>query len=122
MALSEHEQRVLREMEQALYAEDPRFASTIRDTKSVKSSTSGIFAVVTAIGVAGIIAGLTIPQPLIGIAGFAVALFGLYRVVTAISASVKGGMAASKPAKSKKSGFIKGAGDRFDRRRDQNGQ
>lgn len=31
MPLSEHEQRVLKEMEQALYRHDPRFASKVRD-------------------------------------------------------------------------------------------
>lgn len=31
MPLSEHEQRVLHEMEQALYRHDPRFASRVRD-------------------------------------------------------------------------------------------
>jgi hypothetical protein len=109
-------------MEQALYAEDPRFASTIRDTKTIKSSTSGLFAVVTAIGIAGIIAGLTLPQPIVGIAGFAITLFGLYRVVMAVSASVKGVSSAAKSPKSKKPGFLKGAADRFDQRRNESGQ
>lgn len=31
MPLSEHEQRVLKEMEQALYRHDPRFVSRVRD-------------------------------------------------------------------------------------------
>lgn len=31
MPLSEHEQRVLKEMEQALYRHDPRFATRVRD-------------------------------------------------------------------------------------------
>ena len=30
MPLSEHEQRLLEQMERALYAEDPKFASTLR--------------------------------------------------------------------------------------------
>ena len=30
MALSEHEQRLLEQIERALYAEDPKFASTVR--------------------------------------------------------------------------------------------
>ena len=34
MALSEHEEQLLQQMEEALYAEDPRFASRIRKTKS----------------------------------------------------------------------------------------
>ena len=32
MPLSEHEQRLLEQMERALYAEDPKFASTLRGT------------------------------------------------------------------------------------------
>lgn len=32
--LSDHEQRVLEQMEQALYAEDPRFASNLRSTRN----------------------------------------------------------------------------------------
>lgn len=39
MPLSEHEQRVLEQMEQALYAEDPRLASTL---KSNARGTSGL--------------------------------------------------------------------------------
>lgn len=34
MPLSEHEQRVLEQMEQQLYAEDPRLASTLKSTAS----------------------------------------------------------------------------------------
>lgn len=39
MPLSEHEQRVLEQMEQALYAEDPRLATQLKRTAS--SSTAG---------------------------------------------------------------------------------
>ena len=34
MPLSEHEQRLLEQMEQAMYAEDPKFASTMRGRSS----------------------------------------------------------------------------------------
>ena len=34
MPLSEHEQRLLDEIEQALYAEDPKFASAVRSARS----------------------------------------------------------------------------------------
>ena len=33
MPLSEHEQRLLEQIERALYAEDPKFASTVRGGK-----------------------------------------------------------------------------------------
>ncbi len=32
MPLSEHEQRMLDQIERALYAEDPKFANTVRET------------------------------------------------------------------------------------------
>ena len=35
MPLSEHEQRMLDQIEQALYAEDPKFANTVRQTNPV---------------------------------------------------------------------------------------
>ena len=61
MPLSEHEQRMLQEMERALYAEDPRFASNLRNTSasSLKSAKTGLLALLSAIGVAGIGVGCT---------------------------------------------------------------
>lgn len=124
MALSEHEQRMLQEMEKALYAEDPRFASSIRDSRIAAGAkgVSGIFALVTIIGLAGIVAGILIPQPLVGILGFAVTLFGLYKVVTGLSAAINTAAPVSKSQKPKRKGFLKGAEERFDRRRDDFGR
>ncbi|MEY3407570.1 MAG: hypothetical protein RL038_631 [Actinomycetota bacterium] len=124
MALSEHEQRMLQEMEKALYAEDPRFASSIRDSRIAAGAkgANGWFAVVTVIGLAGIVAGIAIPQPLVGIAGFAVTLFGLYKVVTGLSAALKSNETPAKAPKAKRKGFLKGAEERFDRRRDDFGR
>ncbi len=52
MALSEREQKLLEQMEQALYAEDPRFAARIR-TQSMTRSRQRLI-----VGVVGILAGL----------------------------------------------------------------
>ena len=57
MPLSEHVQRVLEQMEQALYAEDPRLASTL---KSTSSTGPGLDRRRLAIGVMGALAGLVL--------------------------------------------------------------
>ncbi len=53
MPLSEHEQRLLDQIEQALYAEDPKFASAVRSARTrSRGRRSLIF------GIAGVAAGL----------------------------------------------------------------
>jgi len=51
--LSEHEQRLLEQMEQALYAEDPKFASQMQGSAARARLRRGL-----AIGAIGVIAGL----------------------------------------------------------------
>ncbi len=58
MPLSEHEQRVLAQMEQALYAEDPRLASTLKSTASAAGH--GLDRRRIAIGVLGAVVGLAL--------------------------------------------------------------
>ena len=53
MALSEREQKLLEQMEQALYAEDPRFATRIRshgDRGTKRRMLVGILAVLAGLG------------------------------------------------------------------------
>lgn len=56
MPLSEHEQRVLAQMEQALYAEDPRLATTLKTTAS--GGGHGLDRRRVALGVLGALVGL----------------------------------------------------------------
>jgi DUF3040 family protein len=51
--LSEHEQRLLDEIEQALYAEDPKFASSVRSARRRPRLRSSVL-----LGVLGVLAGL----------------------------------------------------------------
>jgi hypothetical protein len=51
--LSEHEQRLLEQMEQALYAEDPKFASQMQGSAARARLRRGL-----AIGAVGVVAGL----------------------------------------------------------------
>jgi hypothetical protein len=51
--LSEHEQRLLDEIEQALYAEDPKFASSVRSVRAHRRLRSSVL-----LGVLGVVVGL----------------------------------------------------------------
>jgi hypothetical protein len=117
MALSDHEQKLLEQMEQALASEDPKLASTLR-TPSLRLRTpkNVVFALLAvAIGVAGLIAGVSTKIPALGILGFVSIVAGLSLL---FSTSNTPGVA--KPAKTagpkNKSSFMQGLEERWDRR------
>lgn len=76
MPLSEHEQRLLDQIEQALYAEDPKWANTVRisDPRShykrrlIKASIGFV------LGVVLLMVGVVIPLYPLGVGGFVVML------------------------------------------------
>ena len=76
MPLSEHEQRLLDQIERALYAEDPKFASAVRSTDLRSHLRRRIkrMSVLFVLGFAVLIAGLYFqPEPpLVSVAGFAI--------------------------------------------------
>ncbi|MBV9098818.1 MAG: DUF3040 domain-containing protein [Frankiaceae bacterium] len=78
MPLSEHEQRLLEQIEQSLYAEDPKFARSWRtkDPGTVRRHTLVRAAVVFVVGLAALLAGVvllnanTVAGIAVGTAGF----------------------------------------------------
>lgn len=72
MALSEHEQKLLDEIEQALYAEDPKFASSVRSARPrSRARTQLVLSVVGVIaGLAVVIGGLAAKIVPLGVVGF----------------------------------------------------
>lgn len=73
MALSEREQKLLHQMEQALYAEDPRFATRIRSASAGRSRTRllvGALGVVVGLGL--VVLGVLNQLIWLGAAGFLV--------------------------------------------------
>jgi hypothetical protein len=72
--LSEHEQRLLDQIERALYAEDPKFASTVRttDLRSVMRRRLKWAAAIFVVGFVMLLLGVT--APVVGIIGFLVML------------------------------------------------
>lgn len=90
MPLSEHEQRMLDQIESALYAEDPKFASSVRGGNLRTPSTrrrlqgAGLFV----LGLAMLVAGVAVKATMIGgfpvlsVLGFVVMFVGVVFAVT----------------------------------------
>ena len=84
MPLSEHEQRLLDQIERALYQEDPKFASTVRatDLRTHMRRRLRRAALVLALGFGLLMAGVVTQQYAIGIAGFVVMVGALLLAMT----------------------------------------
>ena len=84
MPLSEHEQRLLDQIERALYQEDPKFASTVRatDLRTHMRRRLRRAAFVLALGFLLLLTGVVISQPAVGIAGFVVMVGALLLAMT----------------------------------------
>jgi hypothetical protein len=76
--LSDHEQRLLEQMERALYQEDPKFASSLRHGRggglNRKRIVVGCLAALTGLGV--VVAGVATSLPAVGVFGFALMVAG----------------------------------------------
>jgi hypothetical protein len=130
--LSEHEQQLLEQMEQALYAEDPKFASQMQGAGARASARRRM-----AVGVVGVVAGLALvlvgvnTTMWIGAIGFAVMVGAVAFALTPPrrkanlgsvqpDGSVRRATAAKSKAKTQRSGgsFMHRMEERWDRRRD----
>jgi protein-S-isoprenylcysteine O-methyltransferase Ste14 len=128
MPLSEHEQRLLEQMEKALYAEDPKFATSLRSTSGGRAARGraalGVLAVLAGLGL--LLAGVATTLIIIGVLGFTVMLIGSVLIYSAFRTrpAVDDTAVPSTPsaARSRKSpGFMDRMEDRW-RRRSEDGQ
>ncbi len=134
MPLSEHEQRMLDQIESALYAEDPKFASSVRGgnlrAPSARRRLQGAGLLI--IGLAMLVAGVAVKAtmvagfPILSVLGFLVMFGGVVFAVTGSPARAgRGGGAAggSRPPRRGKGGaggsFTNRMEDRFRRRFDE---
>ena len=130
MPLSDHEQRLLEQMERALYAEDPKFATSLRSPAerrgSRRRSTLGVAGAL--IGAAGLVGGVAWSQVILGVAGFLVMLAGTFLLVTVFTArpvmpapDAANGQPPSGPTPAKAqggNGFMERVEERWRKRRD----
>jgi hypothetical protein len=134
MPLSEHEQRLLDQIERALYAEDPKFASTVRGARlrrpSRRRRLQGIALFV--LGVALLVLGVVLPflkpggVPVVSLLGFLVMFFGALLTLNAIRQGDQGEEGGEDPGgggggstRARRSSFSQRMEERFRKRFDE---
>jgi len=120
MPLSEQEQRLLEEMERSLYQNDADFVATVSPRRGKPNYTIlAVGVLVAVLGIATLVGGVIIRQPLVGVLGFAVMFVG---VLLAVAPPRRGSAAdphveAPKRARSS-SRFMDNLNDRWDNRQE----
>src|SRR5947209_7087067 len=130
MPLSDHEQRMLDEIESALYAEDPKFASSVRGgtlrapTTRRRIQGAALFVIGLAMLVSGVAFRATMIEgfPILSVVGFLVMFGGVVFASTGrrVGKAAERGTGAGKQRRAKGSGgsFTSRMEDRFRRRFD----
>ncbi|HEY0261209.1 MAG TPA: DUF3040 domain-containing protein [Lacisediminihabitans sp.] len=116
MPLSEQEQRLLEEMERSLYHNDADFVATVgsrRGRPSYRSVVVGILLGV--VGVAVIVTGVVLHQPIIGIAGFVVMFVGVLMAFSSPKRGIEPEDVTAQPA-ARKPRFMDRMNERWDKR------
>jgi hypothetical protein len=123
MPLSEQEQRLLEEMERSLYQNDADFVATVNPRRGKPNYTILIVGVLIALGgIATLVAGVIVRQPLVGVLGFAIMFTGVLLVVApprraSVSAAPPSASDASR-GHSNSPRFMDNLNDRWDKRQD----
>ena len=126
MPLSEHEQRLLDEIEQALYAEDPKFAASVRSarrpSRTRRTALLCIFGVVLGLGL--VLVGLLTTVIALSVVGFVLVVGSCGYAATALrnrdQASNNAGSTGSNVRQIRPGGLRGRMEDRLRRRFDEN--
>ena len=134
MPLSEHEQRMLEQMERALYAEDPKFASALEGSGLRTYTRRRVYQAVAGflVGIALLMAGMVAQQIWISVVGFLVMLGCAVLAVTgwrkapkageqAASGAAPGGAASPRRQGRQRRSMMDRIEERWQRRRDEQG-
>jgi hypothetical protein len=124
MPLSEQEQRLLDEMERSLYQNDADFVASVGGRRGRINYTALVSGVLVAVlGVAILVAGVVLKQPLIGVGGFVVMFGGVLlavgsprRRLTAVPRSGSSGSGSARRVG--KGSFMDRMNSRWERRQD----
>jgi hypothetical protein len=133
MPLSEQEQRLLEEMERGLYQNDADFVATVGQRRGKPNYTVVVVgALLGLLGIATLLTGVVIRQPLVGVLGFIIMFAGvLLAIAPPRRAESLGGGRPSRGGSSgtggsarpgKSTSFMAGLNDRWDKRQDERGQ
>lgn len=119
MPLSEHEQKLLEQLEKQLHEDDPKFANSMGSDPGRSWSTRHVvIGVLCALaGIFLLLVGVTLQNIFVGVLGFVVMGAGVYFATMRSSAPGKSrGGRAGKPGKSRSS-FMSSLEERWDERR-----
>jgi hypothetical protein len=134
MPLSEQEQRLLEEMERSLYHNDADFVATVAPRRGKPNYTVLVVGILVGVlGIATLVAGVVIRQPLVGVLGFAVMFAG---VLIAVAPPRSNGSIPKPPAEPRRNGsggqktsgsgtsssFMQNMNDRWEKRQDNRDQ
>ncbi|AXI77093.1 DUF3040 domain-containing protein [Peterkaempfera bronchialis] len=123
MPLSEHEQRLLEQMERALYAEDPKFATALEGTGLRTYTRRRVYlaAVGFVVGIGLLMGGMVAQIVPVSVIGFLVMLGCAVLVVTGWKRVPRGGGDGSRPAPAarRRAGMMDRIEQRWQRRRDE---
>lgn len=125
MPLSEHEQRLLEEMERNLYQNDADFVATVAGRRGKPNYRLIVIGALLAVaGVAALVAGVIVQQPVIGVVGFALMLGGVLMVISpgrgpADPAAPSAGPERGRPSRSS---WMTTMNERWERRQDERGE
>jgi hypothetical protein len=120
--LSEHEQRLLDQIERQLYADDPKFASAVRshDVRAHLTRRIKRYSALLVLGVVALVAGAVIRNVVVGVAGFLVMLAAGFVIARSLQRLSRGEtLPRAKESKRRRDGklsFRERAEERFRRR------
>jgi hypothetical protein len=119
MPLSEHEQRLLEEMERSLYHNDADFVATVGGRGGRRNYRTVVLGILVAIvGVGVIIAGVALRLPIVGVVGFVVMFVGVLLALSSPRRGVQQDPRESSDA-TPRPGFMDRLNERWDKRQDE---
>ncbi|MDN4615631.1 DUF3040 domain-containing protein [Leifsonia sp. F6_8S_P_1B] len=124
MPLSEHEQRLLEEMERSLYQNDADFVAKVGGKRARPAYRSIVLGVLIAVvGVAVLVTGVFVQQPIVGILGFVVMFAGVLVAIApgkrvSLDDATPTSARTAKAARGRQAGFMDRMNDRWDKRQD----
>ena len=119
MPLSEHEQKLLEQLEKQLHEDDPKFASSMGSDPGRSWSTRhviiGVLAALAGIGL--LLAGVSMQSIVVGVLGFVLMGAGVYFATMRSSAPGRSRGAGSRKPGKPRSSFMSSLEERWDERR-----
>jgi predicted phage tail protein len=126
MPLSEHEQRLLEEMERNLYQNDADFVATVSGRRGKPNYRLVVIGALLAVaGVAALVAGVIVRQPIIGVVGFGLMLAGVLMVISPGRPAESGSAAptsAGRSTRAPRASWMTTMTERWERRQDERGE